>query len=50
MADARLKQADKLKSSAEEKYIKEEKRKRRWRRAQLPALGVGFVFGFLLAK
>lgn len=50
LADARLRQADKLKTSAEAKYIREEKRKRRWRRAQLPAVVVGFVFGFLLAK
>ena len=50
LADARLRQADALKKAAEEKYIKEEKRKRRWRRTTAVGTGIGFLFGFFLAQ
>lgn len=50
MANARLDQADRLKAEAEEKYIKEEKRKRRWRRTTAAGTAIGFIIGFLFAQ
>lgn len=51
---ALLNDANKKKESAENKYLKENKRKRRWRRVGIGGMVItgagGFLFGFLLAQ
>lgn len=54
MGEARLKDADAKKTAAEQKYLKENKKKRRWRRISLGGItigaGGGILFGMFLAQ